>query len=124
MSSLPEERVGVASGINNAVSRTAGLLAVALFGIVMLHSFNQQLGRRLAQVRLSPAAQPALGTQRDKLAGAEIPSEVATMERPLVRRAIDESFVDGFRVVMCLGTLFAVASAISAWLIIPSEPRT
>lgn len=33
--SVPESRVGVASGINNAVSRTADLVAIAVFGIVM-----------------------------------------------------------------------------------------
>ena len=73
MNSVPESRVGVASGINNAVSRTAGLLAIAVFGIVMLQSFNRQLDRRLARVPSSLAAQHALAQQRDKLAGAEIP---------------------------------------------------
>ena len=43
MTAVGEEQAGVASGINNAVSRTAGLLAIAVFGVVMLHAFSQRL---------------------------------------------------------------------------------
>src|SRR5882762_6542880 len=75
MNSVPESRVGVASGINNAVSRTAGLLAIAVLGIVMLLSFYRGLDQRLSGIQLSPPAREALANQRDKLAGAELPKE-------------------------------------------------
>src|SRR5258708_16725702 len=55
MNSVAQNRVGIASGINNAVARGAGLLAIAVFGIVMLHSFNHSLDRGLG-VRELPAA--------------------------------------------------------------------
>ena len=43
MNSVDETRIGIASGVNNAVARTAGLLAIAVLGIVMLQSFNAAL---------------------------------------------------------------------------------
>ena len=52
MSSVGEEQAGVASGINNAVSRTAGLLAIAVFGVVMLHGFSQTDWRRMNEIQL------------------------------------------------------------------------
>src|SRR5882724_10455331 len=69
MNSVPENRVGVASGINNAISRTAGLLAVAVFGILMLQVFNRSLDARFSTVELPANIKHSLDDQRTKLAG-------------------------------------------------------
>src|SRR5256885_1262188 len=58
MNSVSQNRAGIASGVNNAVARTAGLLAIAVLGIVMLHVFNQWLDQRVAELKL-----PTTGTQ-------------------------------------------------------------
>ena len=121
MNSVPESRVGVASGINNAVSRTAGLIAIAIFGIIMLQEFNQTLDGRLPGLRLTPVAQHELAQQRDKLAGAELPRKMDANTRDLVRRAIDDSFVKGFRVVMILSVVLAIGSAVSALILIRNQ---
>jgi uncharacterized membrane protein YraQ (UPF0718 family) len=123
MNSVPQSRVGVASGINNAVSRTAGLLAIAVFGILMLQSFNRTLDARLSGAVLSDAEHSALQSQRNKLAGAELPQEWNPRSRDFVRQAIDESFVNGFRVVMAVGAVLAIGSAISGWVLIRPKPR-
>jgi fucose permease len=124
MNSVPESRVGVASGINNAVSRTGGLLAIAVLGIVMLKSFDRQLDQRLNHLALPTATREALAAQRDKLAGAELPQDANPATGRAVTRAIQESFVGGFRNVMGVGVLLAIGSAISGWLLIrsPNKP--
>ena len=122
MNSVPESRAGVASGINNAVSRTAGLLAIAVFGIVMLQVFDRSLDRRTSALSLPSGSRVVLAQQRDKLAGAELPADLNPETRRLVRQAIDESFVRGFRAVMILGALLAIGSAGSAFLLIRDKP--
>ena len=73
MSSVPENRVGIASGINNAVSRAAALVAIAVLGIVMVRSFNQALDTNVKGMNLSPPARTVLKESRTKLAGITWP---------------------------------------------------
>src|SRR6266540_6183211 len=96
MNAVPRNRVGIASGINNAVSRVAGLLAIAVLGIVMFDVFNRSLDSRLSSLELSPAARRSLENERISLAAEKIPGEIASPAREAVKKAIDESFVRGF----------------------------
>jgi MFS family permease len=120
MNSVAPNRVGVASGVNNAVARGAGLLAIAVFGIVMLHSFNHALDRRLAEESASPLVWQSLQAQRSKLAGAALPEELDPMTRQLLGQTISESFVHAFRLIMVIGAMLAAVSAIVAWVLIGS----
>jgi EmrB/QacA subfamily drug resistance transporter len=118
MTSLSADRAGVASGANNAVARVAALLAIATFGVVMLQAFNSSLDRRLDGMRLPPEAQRQLDNDRAKLAATE-PSPILDMETAAgVKRAIADSFIDGFRWVLTLAASLAVVGALIAWLIV------
>jgi EmrB/QacA subfamily drug resistance transporter len=121
MNSIGQERAGIASGVNNAVSRVAGLLAIALFGIVMLQSFNRALDAKLSELNVSPAEQKSLVKERGKLAAADI-SRAPPEIRPAVEAAVAESFVHAFRRLMFIGACCAAASAITAWLLIEARP--
>jgi hypothetical protein len=123
MNSVPEHRAGVASGVNNAVSRTAGLLAIAIFGIVMLQVFKQQLNRRLIESALPGSVVQSVQAQQNKLAAIEIPEDQSERIRQLLRRAIDESFVSGFRAVMAFGAILSVASALTAVTLIQTSKQ-
>jgi hypothetical protein len=118
MNSVPQNRVGIASGINNAVSRVAGLLAIAVFGILMLDLFNHSIDSRLSKLRLPASVQISLANQRINLAAIKIPEELAPPLQQPVRQSINESFVHGFRGVMVLGAVLALASGIASLLLI------
>ena len=110
MESVPSSEAGVASGVNNAVSRIAGLLAVAVFGLVLSARFNSTLNLSLSRMQLSSAVRQNVEMQRSKLAGAQI-------EDPLVMHAFDEAFVSGFREVIWISVGMALLSALSAQVI-------
>src|SRR5881296_527010 len=93
MNSATQNRVGIASGVNNAVARGAGLLAIAVLGIVMLHVFNHALEQRLSAWKLPASAWQSLQAQRSKLAAASLPEELDALTQQVIGRAIDESFV-------------------------------
>ncbi len=103
MNSVASNRAGIASGVNNAVARTAGLLAIAVLGIVMLHVFSGALDQRLAEYKLPSSASRSLQAQRTKLAAIAVPEDQDPATQQLIRRAIDESFVSGFRSIMAIG---------------------
>ena len=110
MESVPSKEAGVASGVNNAVSRIAGLLAVAVFGLVLSAGFNCALDRRLAQMQLSSSQRQGVEMQRSRLAGAQIG------DLP-VQHAFDEEFVSGYREVIWVSVGLALLSALSAQMI-------
>jgi EmrB/QacA subfamily drug resistance transporter len=114
MNSIAQNRAGIASGVNNAVARTASLLAIAVLGVVMLHMFKASLDRRLIAANLPGLATQSVKTQSTKLAAIDIPRHLDAGTQQVIRRAIDESFVSGFRWVMAIGAALAAASAVTA----------
>ncbi len=107
MSALPRGRAGIASGINNAVSRVAALLAVAVFGFVLGRVFDRALDERLASWSVSPAVRTQIDAQRSRLAAADVADAGG-------RRAVAESFVAGFRAVAWIAAALAAGSSWSA----------
>jgi EmrB/QacA subfamily drug resistance transporter len=124
MNSVPANHAGIASGVNNAVSRAASLLAIAIFGIVMLQAFSETLVRRLQSLPIAPEQRSQLLQQGTRLAAIEIPADLPAQAREQIRRAIDQSFVAGYRRVMLIGSVLALTGAIVSWLfIIDRKPR-
>ena len=121
MNSVKANQSGIASGINNAVSRAAGLLAVAIFGVVMLHAFNQSLDRRTATIDVSAEVRHSLDEQRVKLAAVEPPANLSAETRAAIQQAVADSFVSGFRMVMLMSAGLALASGLSAWAMIEGK---
>ncbi len=64
LSDADESDAGIASGVNNAVARVAGLIAIAAIGAVITAQFTSTLDQRLAGIRLSAAARTAVAHAR------------------------------------------------------------
>ena len=124
MNAVPRNRVGIASGVNNAVSRVAGLLAIAVLGIVMFNVFNGSLDSRLSNLELPAAARHSLDDQRINLAAEKIPEEIGPAMREILKQAVDASFVTGFRRVMLVGAALALASGVTSMLLISGRAKS
>ncbi len=122
MNSVNERQAGVASGVNNAVSRVASLLSIAILGMVAFHVFNHQLAAKLDASKLLAPIKHAVLEQRNRLTQIEPPKGLDTAQEQALKRSIDESFLSGFRWVMLISAGLALLSAFSAWSMIEGNP--
>jgi EmrB/QacA subfamily drug resistance transporter len=120
MNSVHQRHAGTASGINNAVARVAGVLAIAVFGSVMLNNFDSHLERSLTSLMLPPPVVQDIRSREVELAGLEPPRELDANTLAAIRRAISESFVAGFRVVLLCCAGLSISSAVVAWRLVAS----
>jgi EmrB/QacA subfamily drug resistance transporter len=122
MSSVDQDRAGTASGINNAVARVAGVLAIAVFGIVMVAAFSSRLNHTLVHLSLPSQVLQQVQNDEIKLAGAQAPANLDPSTRTVIQELIGEAFIFGFRIVIFICAGLSLASAAIAWLMIPADP--
>jgi len=121
MSSVNQDRAGTASGINNAVARVAGVLAIAVLGVVMVKAFGFRLDNELAQFSLAPGILRELHADKIQLAGLQVPAGLNPGMKIAIRESIGVAFVFGFRIIMLICVGLSVAGAAVAWLMIPKD---
>ena len=116
MNAVEPSYTGAASGINNAVSRVAGLLAVAVFGVLLSGVFQ-----RVARQAFGQTGRGTGGAGADS--GAENQTGRRRNGRRRGRQAIEEAFVEGYRTVLWVSVGLALASSLSAAVLIGGERR-
>jgi MFS family permease len=122
MTAVADHYAGTASGINNAVSRLASLLAVSIFGLVMVNVFSSALDVQLSQTALEPTDQAAILEQRTKLAAIQPPSSMNASQQTSIRQAVQSAFVHGYRIVALAMAVLALGAALVAGLAIEDAP--
>jgi MFS family permease len=112
MTSIGDERhAGAASGINNAVARTAGLLSIALLGAAVVGLFSRDLDSRLAEAGASAEVRAAMARQSLRLAAGEPPPGA---DAAMVRNAVRHAFVGAFRANVLAAAVLAALAALGA----------
>jgi len=125
MGSVDPQHAGAASGINNAVARVAGVLAIAVLGSVMVKTFDSHFERGLTKMKLAPNAIEQLRSREGELRRMEPPTGVDQNTALGIQHAISASFVFGFRVVLlCCAGLSIGSVVVAAWLIAGTAPAT
>jgi EmrB/QacA subfamily drug resistance transporter len=121
MTSVEQNRVGTASGINNAVARVAGVFAIAVLGIVMVTAFSSRLNRGLARLPLPSGVVQNIQKDEIRLAGLPVPAELDEVTSAGIKDVVKQAFIFGFRVVMFMCAGLSAASAAAARVIIPQQ---
>jgi EmrB/QacA subfamily drug resistance transporter len=113
MGAVDRHHAGAASGVNNAVSRVAGLLSIAIFGAALTSTFEARARPAIDRLGLPSAAKAELDVELRKVGGAD-PARLSTLpasQRREVRAIVERSFVSAFRVVMIASAILALAAA-------------
>jgi len=118
----PPDFSGLASGVNNAVSRVAALFAIALLGAIMASIFSAKLIVLVEETNLSESESGHILDQSGRLAGIVVPDSFPAAAQVSAKKVINESFVSGFRKIMILSALLSLISAFAAFIAI--KPKT
>jgi EmrB/QacA subfamily drug resistance transporter len=122
MNAAGDENAGVASGVNNAAARVAGLLAIAVLGSVAVGLFSTALDARLSAIEAPAEVEQAVWAARHDLAALSVPADAAPGPRERLAAAVDRSYVWSFRWIMGIAAALGIGSAVCAALTIPAPP--
>jgi Major Facilitator Superfamily len=109
MSSVPQEKTGVASAVNNALSRLAQLVAVSVLVFVLACGFSSRLRDELEQSSLPAAARQQMVREQARLHDTPIPGGLSQAQHAEAAQILDRSFFAGYRTVM-------LSCALGSWL--------
>jgi EmrB/QacA subfamily drug resistance transporter len=113
-----EEHAGIASGINNAIARAAGLLGVAAIGAVIAAQFTGGLRDRIDPSTLSPAGRSVVRVAEERtLVRADV-SGLPPQEGARVAAAVEAASVSAFHTGMAISaTLVALGGVLGIALV-------
>ncbi|HEY6654539.1 MAG TPA: MFS transporter [Solirubrobacterales bacterium] len=123
LNSVAENRVGVASGINNAVSRVAGVLAIAIFGALIAGKFGSTVDGKVAGSNLSPQADREISKAKDNPLQRPSTDRLPPAEASEVESATVAGAEDGFHLAMMTAGTLMIVGGVVAGIGLRNPPR-
>jgi EmrB/QacA subfamily drug resistance transporter len=123
MSSVPPTQTGIASAVNNALSRLAGLFAVSLLALVLAHGFVSSLTEQLAHSNLPTEVRGQMLANQARMHDIPIPPTLPQPQRLQAAHFLDQAFLAGFHSVMLACALSAWAGGLLVLLLLPKPPK-
>jgi hypothetical protein len=117
INAVPAHQVGVGSGINNAVSSVANLLAVAILGGVAVASLDHALNQHLQGAALSEAAKHAIEAARGQLVIEPALANIQGADRAIAQLILKGALAESVRSVLLVAALLALGAAAAGSLI-------
>jgi EmrB/QacA subfamily drug resistance transporter len=124
LNAVDEHNAGIASGVNNAIARVAGLLAIAVVGALISAQFGSTLDRDLGAARLDSKATTVVSAAKSRpLAGGDEAEQLPASERDTVGTAIESSSQEAFHLSALVGALLMFAGGVTSALGIQNPKR-
>jgi EmrB/QacA subfamily drug resistance transporter len=123
MSSVAASQTGIASAVNNAISRLAGLVAVSLLALLLAHGFAVDLIARLPYSSLPASLQAQFLNDRARLHDIPIPANLPSGQHAQAVALLDSAFLAGFRHVMLACAVCSWSGGLAVLLLLPPRPH-
>jgi EmrB/QacA subfamily drug resistance transporter len=113
LAGVDTDQAGIASAVNNAVARVAGLLGTAAVGAAVAASFVSGLDRNLAGRPLGPPARAAVAEAKKLPLGRPDTAGLAPAQARAVTVAADEASLDSFHLGMGIAAVLVAAGGLA-----------
>jgi hypothetical protein len=118
-----EAQAGIASGVNNAIARVAGLLGTAAVGAAIATSFGSTLDQRLSGKVLSPAARAAVGAAKRLPLGRPDVHGLPSAQARALTRAAEQASLHSFHLGLAIAALLVAVGGVAGVLGIRNPRR-
>jgi EmrB/QacA subfamily drug resistance transporter len=118
MGSVGDYFSGTASGVNNAISRTANVFANAIFGALAVLLFSGALQKELKQMPLKEKDKQAVMASAVNLGNARVPKGIDASYKASVTKAFHESFISTYAIILRIASVLAFLGALMAFIFI------
>jgi EmrB/QacA subfamily drug resistance transporter len=121
MGSVSDHLSGTASGVNNAVSRIAGVFTNAVFGTLAILFFSGALQHQIAPMSLNPGQRTAIMAQSTDLGNAHVPKNIAPKDKPAILKIYHNSFIAMYSIIMKIAAGLGFLGALMAFIFIRNK---
>ena len=118
MGCVSDQYSGVASGVNNAVTRTSGVFANAVFGALAVLVFSSALQKDLAKTSFDEESKREIAAQVVNLGNAKAPSHLPDADRHQIQELYQQGFLDAYRTIMILAAALCFGATLMAVLFV------
>jgi EmrB/QacA subfamily drug resistance transporter len=116
LAGVEERQAGIASGVNNAIARVAGLLGTAAVGAVVAVSFVSGLDGRLAARPLGPPARTVVAQARKLPLGRPDTSGLPRAQADAITAAADEASLHSFHLGLAIAAALVAVGGVAGSL--------
>jgi EmrB/QacA subfamily drug resistance transporter len=118
MGSVSDHFSGTASGVNNALTRIANVLANAIFGALAALFFAGALQGQVKNLTLNVKDKQAVTAEAANLGNAKVPAQINTADKKIIARAYQASFIDAYSNIMRISAGLGFLGALMAFVFI------